>query len=180
LKLVAATNQDLEECVETGKFRKDLFYRLNVVSITVPPLRERREDIADLAEYFIIKAAKKCNVRSKGLSEGARLCLTGYDWPGNVRELENAIERALVLGCSNAILAEDLPEAIAEAATPGVPATKYAGAMKDTKKQVILQALQEANGSYIEAAKSLGLHPNSLLRLIRRLDLKLEAKKMMS
>jgi len=180
LRLIAATNQDLEECVKSGKFRKDLFYRLNVVSIEVPPLRERREDIADLAEYFISKAAKKCNVRSKGLSEGARLCLSAYDWPGNVRELENAIERALVLGSADAILAEDLPEAIAEAATPaGVPATKYAGAMKDTKRQVILQALQDANGSYIEAAKALGLHPNSLLQLIRRLDLKLEAKKMM-
>ena len=181
LRLVAATNQNLQECVQSGKFRKDLFYRLNVVSITVPPLRERREDITPLAEYFITKAAKKCNVRSKGLSEEARLCLTSYDWPGNVRELENAIERALVLGSADAILTEDLPEAIAEAVTPaGVPATKYAGAMKDTKKQVILQALQDANGSYIEAAKSLGLHPNSLLRLIRRLDLKLEAKKMMS
>lgn len=181
LRLIAATNQDLEEGVQSGKFRKDLFYRLNVVSIEVPPLRERREDIADLAEHFITKAAQKCNVRSKGLSEGARVCLTSYDWPGNVRELENAIERALVLGSADAILTEDLPEAIAEAVTPaGVPATKYAGAMKDTKKQVILQALQEANGSYIEAAKSLGLHPNSLLRLIRRLDLKLEAKRMMS
>ncbi|HWY69581.1 MAG TPA: sigma 54-interacting transcriptional regulator [Terriglobales bacterium] len=181
LRLIAATNQDLQECVQSGKFRKDLFYRLNVVAITVPPLRDRREDIADLAEYFITKAAKKCNVRSKGLSEGARLCLTSYDWPGNVRELENAIERALVLGSADAILTEDLPEAVAEAVTPaGVPATKYAGAMKDTKKQVILQALQDANGSYTEAAKTLGLHPNSLLRLIRRLDLKLEAKKMMT
>lgn len=181
LRLIAATNQNLQECVDSGKFRKDLFYRLNVVSVTVPPLRERREDIADLAEHFITKAAKKCKVRSKGLSEGARICLTSYDWPGNVRELENAIERALVLGSADAILTEDLPEAIAEAVTSGgVPATKYSGAMKDTKKQVILQALQEANGSYIEAAALLGLHPNSLLRLIRRLDLKVEAKKMMS
>ena len=181
LRLIAATNQNLQEWVQSGKFRKDLFYRLNVVSITVPSLRDRREDIPDLAEHFIAKAARKCNVRSKGLSEGARVCLTSYDWPGNVRELENAIERALVLGSSDAILAEDLPEAIAETATPaGVPATKYAGAMKDTKKQVILDALQDANGSYIEAAKSLGLHPNSLLRLIRRLDLKVEAKRMMS
>jgi transcriptional regulator with GAF, ATPase, and Fis domain len=87
----------------------------------------------------------------------------------------------LVLGSTDTILVEDLPEAISEVATPaGVPATKYAGAMKDTKKQVILQALQEANGNYIDAAKSLGLHPNSLLRLIRRLDLKLEAKRVSS
>jgi len=95
--------------------------------------------------------------------------------------LENALERALVLGSTEAILVEDLPEAISEATPPaGSPATKYAGAMKDTKRQVILQALQDANGNYIEAAKCLGLHPNSLLRLIRRLDLKVEAKRMTS
>jgi transcriptional regulator with GAF, ATPase, and Fis domain len=177
LRLVAATNQNLQECVESSKFRKDLFYRLNVVSITVPPLRERREDIPKLAEHFIAKTAKKCNTRTKSLSAEARLCLTNYDWPGNVRELENAIERALVLGSADTILLEDLPDAISEATTPtGAVATKYVGAMKDTKKQVILQAMQEANGNYIDAAKLLGLHPNSLLRLIRRLDLKVEAK----
>jgi Nif-specific regulatory protein len=179
LRLVAATNQDLEQSVEEGKFRKDLFYRLNVVAVFMPPLRERREDILPLAEHFIGKTAKKCNTRSKPLSPEAKLSLANYDWPGNVRELENAIERALVLGASDSILVEDLPDAISETAThAGAPATKYAGAMKDTKRQVILQALQDANGSYIEAARSLGLHPNSLLRLIRRLDLKLEVKRM--
>jgi Nif-specific regulatory protein len=177
LRLVAATNQNLQEAVQVGKFRKDLFYRLNVVAVTVPPLRERREDIPQLVEHFIAKTSRKCNTRMKSPSPEARLSLTSYDWPGNVRELENAIERALVLGSADTILVEDLPEAISEAATPsGVAATKYAGAMKDTKRQVILQALQDANGSYIEAAKTLGLHPNSLLRLIRRLDLKVEAK----
>jgi transcriptional regulator with GAF, ATPase, and Fis domain len=179
LRLVAATNQELEKCVESGKFRKDLFYRLNVVCVTVPPLRERREDILQLAEHFIAKTAKKCNTRAKSLSSEAQLSLANYDWPGNVRELENAIERALVLGSTDTILVEDLPDSISEAVTPaGAPATKYAGAMKDTKRQVILQALQEANGNYLDAAKALGLHPNSLLRLIRRLDLKLEVKRM--
>jgi len=177
LRLVAATNQNLQEAVQAGKFRKDLFYRLNVVAVTVPPLRERREDIPQLVEHFIAKTSRKCNTRMKSLSPEARLSLTSYDWPGNVRELENAIERALVLGSADTILVEDLPEAVSEAATPsGVAPTKYAGAMKDTKRQVILQALQDANGSYIEAAKILGLHPNSLLRLVRRLDLKVEAK----
>ncbi|HJW98931.1 MAG TPA: sigma 54-interacting transcriptional regulator [Terriglobales bacterium] len=181
LRLIAATNQNLQEWVQSGNFRKDLYYRLNVVSITVPPLRDRREDIPDLADYFIAKTAKKCNTRIKTLTPPAKLCLMNYDWPGNVRELENALERALVLGSTEAILVEDLPEAISEATPPaGSPATKYAGAMKDTKRQVILQALQDANGNYIEAAKCLGLHPNSLLRLIRRLDLKVEAKRMTS
>lgn len=177
LRLVAATNQNLQEAVQSGKFRKDLFYRLNVVSITVPPLRERREDIPQLAEHFIAKTARKCNTRMKSLSQEAKVGLTNYDWPGNVRELENAIERALVLGSSDTILLEDLPDAISDAApAASIPATKYAGTMKDAKKQLILQALQDTNGSYIDAARILGLHPNSLLRLIRRLDLKLEAK----
>src|SRR5690349_18830603 len=128
LRLVAATNQVLEECVQSGKFRKDLFYRLNVVSVTVPPLRERRDDILQLAEHFIAKTAKKCNTRAKPLSPEAKLCITNYDWPGNVRELENAIERALVLGSGDGILVEDLPDAISETAiSAGAAATKYAG-----------------------------------------------------
>lgn len=178
IRIVAATNRNLQEAVQAGSFRKDLFYRLNVVAIEVPPLRERREDIPELAEYFIQKTARKCNTRAKSLSPQARTSLMNYDWPGNVRELENAIESALVLGSTDSILVEDLPETIFEAATPaGVAATKYAGAVKDTKKQLIVEALEQANGSYIEAAKSLGLHPNSLLRLIRRLDLKPDAKR---
>ncbi|HET9742867.1 MAG TPA: sigma 54-interacting transcriptional regulator [Terriglobales bacterium] len=181
VRLIAATNQNLQEAVQGGAFRKDLFYRLNVVSVTVPPLRERREDIPPLVEHFIVKTAKKCNTRKKQLSPEARVALTSYDWPGNVRELENAIERALVLGAAESILVEDLPDTISEASSPaGASATKYSGAVKDTKKQLILAALQESNGNYIEAAKALGLHPNSLLRLIRRLDLKLEAKRVSS
>jgi DNA-binding NtrC family response regulator len=143
----------------------------------VPPLRERREDIPLLAEHFIANISRKCNLRDKALSPEARLCLANYDWPGNVRELQNAIERALVLGSTSAILVEDLPEAISESTPVGGATAKYTGAMKDTKKQLILQAMRDANGSYIEAAKVLGIHPNSLLRLIRRLDLKIEAKR---
>ncbi len=124
----------------------------------------------------------------KPLSSEARACLIAYDWPGNVRELENAIERALVLGSTDSILNDDLPEAVLEAGSPLTSSTaKYLGTIKDTKKQLILQALQQANGGYIEAlqqanggyieaAKALGMHPNSLLRLIRRLDLKAAVK----
>jgi Nif-specific regulatory protein len=100
-----------------------------------------------------------------------------YDWPGNVRELENAIERALVLGSADAIVPDDLPESLLEASSPSTTShTKYHGALKDTKKQLVLQALQQGNGNYIEAAKILGMHPNSLLRLIRNLGLKAAAK----
>jgi two-component system, NtrC family, response regulator HydG len=177
IRLIAATNRLLREEVQNGTFRKDLYYRLNVVSVTMPALRERREDIPLLADHFIAKASRKCKTRMKPLSAEASACLIAYDWPGNVRELENAIERAMVLGSTESILHDDLPEAVLEAGSPLTASTaKYLGTIKDTKKQLILQALQQANGGYIEAAKALGMHPNSLLRLIRNLDLKAAVK----
>jgi transcriptional regulator with GAF, ATPase, and Fis domain len=173
IRVVAATNKSLPDAVKAGAFRNDLFYRLNVVAITMPPLRERREDISLLANHFVAKASRKCGMRLKALSPEALACLMHYDWPGNVRELENALERALVLGSTDTLLADDLPDEVLEAdSTAPVPGAKYYAAIKDAKKHLVLQALQEANGSYIEAAKALGMHPNSLLRLIRNLDLK--------
>ncbi len=173
VRVIAATNAQLSEKVKAGTFRSDLFYRLNVVALTMPALRERREDIPQLADYFITKASQKCNTRVRPLSVEARALLNSYDWPGNVRELENAIERALVLGSTSTILPEDLPEAILEAGLPvSTSATTYHLAIKNLKRQLILQALQQAHGGYIQAANVLGLHPNSLLRLIRTLDLK--------
>jgi DNA-binding NtrC family response regulator len=177
LRLIAATNRNLAECVKAGTFRQDLFYRLNVVSITMPALRERKEDIPLLAKYFITKHAQKCKVKPKPLSQEARACLLNYDWPGNVRELENAIERALVLGSAETILPEDLPESVLERAAPaGMISAKYHSSLKDVKKQLILTALEEAKGSYTDAARALGLHPNYLHRLIRNLDLRSELK----
>ncbi len=177
VRLVAATNRKLEKAMEAGAFRKDLFYRLNVVALTMPALRDRREDILQLAEHFIAKTCRKSGSRAKTISPDARACLQTYDWPGNVRELENAIERALVLGTSDVILPDDLPDTIVESALPAPSVhAKYHGALKETKKQLILQALQQASGNYIEAAKILEMHPNSLLRLIRNLDLKAAAK----
>jgi transcriptional regulator with GAF, ATPase, and Fis domain len=173
IRLVAATNRSLPEAVKAGTFRNDLYYRLNVVTLNMPPLRERREDISVLADHFAAKASRKCGMRLKPLSSEALACLMHYDWPGNVRELENAMERALVLGSTDSILPDDLPEAVLEAGSTTAGSTdKYHGSIKETKKQLILQALHQANGSYIEAAKALGMHPNSLLRLIRNLDLK--------
>ena len=177
IRLIAASNRNLPEAVGAGTFRKDLYYRLNVVALTMPPLRERREDITLLADYFVAKASRKCRTRIKALSPEARVCLMNYDWPGNVRELENALERALVMGTADVILPDDLPESVVESGLRvGSFATKFHGAIKDSKKQVIMEALQQANGKYTEAAKLLGLHPNSLLRLIRRLDLKAATK----
>ena len=173
IRLIAATNKNLEEAVKAGAFRQDLYYRLNVVSITMPALRERREDIPTLASYFVGKHSKRCKVKPKEISREAMACLVNYDWPGNVRELENAIERALVLGSSEMIRPEDLPESVLEKdPPPGVTAARYHTAVKDLKKQLILNALQETKGSYTDAARILGVHPNYLHRLIRNLDLK--------
>ena len=175
-RLIAATNKKLSEAIESGEFRKDLYYRLNVVTLTMPALRDRTEDIPHLAEHFLAKASRKCKTRMKSLSEEAKACLMKYDWPGNVRELENAIERAVVLGSGNVVLPEDLPETILEAGVLSDGSAKYHRSMKETKRQMIAQALQHAHGSYVDAAKSLGIHPNSLLRLMRNLNVKASKK----
>ena len=172
VRFVAATNRGLLQAVEAGTFRRDLYHRLNVVSITLPALRERTEDISLLADYFVAKASRKCRLRPKPISPEAQACLLSYDWPGNVRELEHAIERALVLGSSDKILPEDLPAEVFESA-PGEPSSSnFQSVVKDQKKQVVQKAMQQSGGNYIEAAKVLGIHPNSLLRLIRNLNLK--------
>jgi Nif-specific regulatory protein len=176
VRLIAATNRNISEAVKSGAFRNDLYYRLNVVTLGMPALRDRAEDIPLLAEHFIAKAARKCKTRMKPLSAEARACLVSYDWPGNVRELENAVERALVLGSSDSILPDDLPEAVLESASPATSATNYHGTVREHKKEVIVEALRKANGNYISAANVLGMHPNSLLRLIRNLDLKAVVK----
>jgi Nif-specific regulatory protein len=162
-----------------------LYYRLNVVSFEMPPLRERREDVPLLASYFVAKYAAKFKRKVTGLAPEARECLTAYDWPGNVRELENAIERAVVLGSTERVLPEDLPETVLEAepdaddaggAAPP-PVTKYHEALREAKRQLILRALGQTGGSFTEAARLLGVHPNYLHRLIRNLNLRPEIKK---
>jgi transcriptional regulator with GAF, ATPase, and Fis domain len=173
IRLIAATNKDLEEAVKSGAFRKDLFYRLNVLSLVMPALRERREDIAVLADYFVVKYVKKINTRAKRLSPEAMACLVNYDWPGNVRELENAIERALVMSVSDVIQPEDLPESILEKGVPpSAESAQYHNRVKELKKELIVRALEESKGSVTQAAHVLGVHVNYLHRLIRNLDLK--------
>ncbi len=178
IRLIAASNRNLEEAMATGMFRQDLYYRLNVVQLEMPPLRERQQDIPLLANYFAGKYGEKCNRRVLGLSEEAQELLLHYDWPGNVRELENAVERAVVLGTTERLLPEDLPEAVLEREISATtPATKYHEAVAQTKKQIILNAMDQTKGSYTEAAKLLGVHPNYLHRLIRNLNLKEQLKK---
>ena len=173
IRLIAATNKDLAQAVKAGTFREDLYYRLNVVSLVVPPLRERSEDIPILAEYFVSKFAVKCKVKAKKFAPEAISSLMHYDWPGNVRELENAIERALVLGVSDVIGPEDLPESVLEKGpAPGVQEAKYHLAVKQLKKHLILTAVEEAKGNFTEAARILGVHANYLHRLVRNLNLR--------
>ncbi|MBN1460806.1 MAG: sigma-54-dependent Fis family transcriptional regulator, partial [Armatimonadetes bacterium] len=176
-RVIAATNHDLERAVSDGTFRGDLYFRLNVVSIEMPPLRERRQDIPLLANYFVAATAKRLGRRVAGLSSEARRRFLHYEWPGNVRELENAVERAVVLGVSDYVLAEDLPEAIAEAAatTPG-DSDGYQTAVREAKRKIILTAIDDAGGSQSRAAAALGVTPAYLSRLIRNLDLKGEVE----
>jgi transcriptional regulator with GAF, ATPase, and Fis domain len=192
VRVVAATNRDLEGAVKASGFRQDLYYRLNVVSFEMPPLRERRDDIPLLASYFAAKYAAKFNRRVTGLAREAREALVAYGWPGNVRELENAVERAVVLGSTERVLMEDLPETVLEAA-PASPAANpdttaadiagpllaagYHDALRDFKRQLILRALEKSAGSFTEAARLLGVHPNYLHRLINNLNLRPEIKK---
>src|SRR5579863_6915120 len=173
IRLIAATNRDLDEAVKKGQFRQDLYYRLAVVRLTMPPLRERREDIPMLTRHFVQKHAKRCKVKAKPISREAMASLVNYEWPGNARELENAIERALVMGSSDMILLEDLPESLLEQNAPDeMPEGKYHASVKQLKKHLIFDAVEQTGGNYVEAAQILGLHANYLHRLIRNLGIK--------
>jgi transcriptional regulator with GAF, ATPase, and Fis domain len=173
IRLIAATNCNLEQAVRDGLFRQDLYYRLAVLKITMPTLRERKDDIPMLVRHFVQKHAKRCKVKPRPVSREALACLVNYDWPGNVRELENAIERALVLASSDVILPEDLPESLLERPPlPEMTEAKYHAALKELKKRLILDAVEQTQGSYADAARILGVHPNYLHRLIRNLELK--------
>jgi len=176
-RVIAATNKILEEAIKAGQFRQDLYYRLNVVSVVVPPLRERPDDIPLLAMYFSSKYSERCKRPLKGLSSETRSLLMNYSWPGNVRELENAIERAIVLGIGDEVVPDDLPDALLEAQPAAISSVKYHDRINDLKKRMISDAVKQSKGNYTEAAKLLGVHPNYLHRLIRNLNIKSDLKK---
>ena len=173
VRIIAATNRTLEHEVKRGTFRQDLFYRLNVVAVTMPELRQRPEDIPLLATYFLNKHAKASPRRVTGISEEALACLTAHDWPGNVRELENVIERAIVLGTTEHVLPDDLPESmLGRVQDPSAAGVKFHETIRELKRQLVTRAFDQAGGSHSEAARRLGLHPNNLHRLLKTLDLK--------
>ncbi len=171
IRVIAATNRDLNEDVREGRFREDLYHRLNVVNLASPPLRDRRDDIPLLARYFLQRSAERCKRQVAGLSPEAEEILVQYPWPGNVRELENAMERAVVFGVSEWVLPEDLPESLLEVA-PKDSKAKYHQSVGQSKHDAIVDAYVQARGDYKQAARLLGLHPNYLLRLVRNLNLR--------
>ena len=172
VRLIAATNRDLEAAIADGSFRQDLFYRLNVITCELPPLRDRREDIPLLARHFARRHGERLHRLGVGIDPAALRALIAYQWPGNVRQLSNAIERALVLGDGEMIRPEDLPDEMLEHGDSEVPLSDYQTAITETKKRLLATALAEAGGNAAEAGRRLGLHPNSFRRLARQLGLR--------
>ena len=171
-RLIAATNRDLEAAVAAGTFRQDLFYRLNVVALVLPPLRERKEDVPLLADYFVHKHAPRCGRRVQGLRPDALRRLARHDWPGNVRELENVIEQALALGATDWIAAADLPPGLGDSASAASSSLDYHAAIEQAKRDLIVRAFERADHHHTAAARLLNVHPNYLHRLITNLDLR--------
>jgi Nif-specific regulatory protein len=170
VRIVAATNQNLDALVEAGRFREDLFYRLNVVCINLPALRERKEDIAELAQYFLNKFSMESGKHFSMITDGALQKLCAYNWPGNVRELANVIEQAIVLGHPPAIELEDLPPRIlAQEKVSNLDTLCYKDAVNGFRKELVSRALALSGGNQAAAARILGLHSKYLQRLIRAL-----------
>jgi len=172
VRVIAATNHDLEAMVEAGDFRRDLYYRLNVVSLTIPPLRERREDILPLAHEFIRKFNEVMGQKVTGLTPEAAAILREHDWPGNVRELENVIERAMSLGARDSIGVEHLPAHLEARLETGAasPRTRellgYRDAVARAESQAISEALLKAGGNKTKAARLLGISRSHLYEKI--------------
>ncbi len=173
IRVIAATNQDLEELVRRGRFREDLYYRLNVIPIYLPPLRERRDDIPLLLSYFLRVFNEKRGGHLEGFSPEALALLVDYDWPGNVRELENLVERLVVLKGEGVVRPEDLPEKVrGRRSFSSIPSPErgwdLSTAVSTFERQLILEALRRANGVKSKAAKLLGIKRTTLLDKIKR------------
>jgi len=172
IRIIAATNRDLQASIKQGLFREDLYHRLNVVPITLPPLRERKQDIPPLSQYFLQKYSIETRKHFSEITQEAKEKLLSYDWPGNVRELANVIERAIVLGLGPNISIEDLPDIFATIKTETVPDDfSYHGAMNAARRDVVLKALTQTHGNRVAAAKLLGLNAKYFLRLIKSLGI---------
>ena len=171
MRLVAATNRDLAEALKTGGFRQDLFYRINTITITLPPLRDRREDVRRLVEHFLEQNA---TYGRKRVSDAAMETLEGYRWPGNVRELQHAVQRAVILSPGDVIQPADLPDEIrgdrAAGASPG-------GSLEEMERQHIITTLRHVGGHRAKAATVLGIDPKTLYRKIQEYGISADAYK---
>jgi two-component system response regulator PilR (NtrC family) len=181
IRVIAATNQDLTRLVAEGRFREDLFYRINVIPIALPPLRDRREDIPLIAEHFLGKYAEQMGKHVTGISHGAMQLLVQYGWPGNIRELENVIERAVALEATPTILADSLPASIRgdvpRAGVVPVEALPDAGFdleahVKEIERGYLAQALQRAGGVQVRAAELLGMSFRSFRYYVKKYNLR--------
>ena len=182
IRVVAATNQDLTRLVSEGRFREDLFYRINVIPIALPPLRERREDIPLLADHFLAKYTEQMGKPVTGISQDAMQLLLRYDWPGNIRELENVLERAVALEATPAILVDSLPlaiqgEAVRAAGAPGIDYLPDSGFdleahVKGIERGFIAQALQRAGGVQVRAAEMVGMSFRSFRYYVKKYNLR--------
>ena len=174
VRFIAATNADLPRAVANRQFREDLYYRLNVVPITVPPLRERREDIVPLAYHFLAKYARRFGRPVTRISSGALTLLQQYHWPGNVRELENIVERSVALAADGVVQLDGIPVDLALGAARPAPDDPrgFREARREFERQLILRALDRAGGNQTEAARRLGLHRNTLTVKMARLGLR--------
>jgi len=176
VRVIAATNQNLGELIAQGKFRKDLYYRLNIISVEMPPLRERKMDIPLLVEDFIKKCTKNTSKKIEGLSKEAISVLMNYNWPGNVRELENVIERAVILSKGTVIKPEDFPESLTQ--PPGESNLSaedsnlnLKDSLKEPEKDLILKALNSVNWNRNEAAKILEINRTTLYKKMQKFGL---------
>ena len=176
VRVIAATNQNLEQQIADGKFREDLYYRLNVLPIEVPALRDRREDIPLLVQHFFEIANQEKGTQIESISEDAMGCMTNYEWPGNVRELRNIVERVAILAVADAVEVDDLPAKIqgsapsAETQAPRVPETgiSFNGVVEEIERDMIRQALEHTGWNKNKAAQLLGLNRTTLLEKIRK------------
>ncbi|BCB96481.1 sigma-54-dependent Fis family transcriptional regulator [Dissulfurispira thermophila] len=183
VRIIAATNQNLEDAVAAGRFREDLFYRLNVIPINIPPLRERTEDILPLCDYFIEKHSKRLGRNPIRLTDDVIKIFIDYHWPGNVRELENMIERLLVLKHDDVVMPYDLPEKMTGRKIPNLPEVEdddinpFVGgidlnaALEEYEKRLILHAIELHNGVKSQAAKYLNINRTTLIEKMKRLRL---------
>jgi DNA-binding NtrC family response regulator len=181
VRILVATNRDLESAVTTGEFRRDLYYRLKVVAVRLPPLRDRREDVRPLAAHFLSRFAREAGRQAPRLDDRAAALLEDYAWPGNIRELANVLERAVVLGAGDLITVDDLPEELHERAPDGSDANTsvpvgagYHDAVAAAKRAILRDALRAEGGHQTRAAKRLGLTQPYLARLMKNLQIRQE------